>query len=128
MLDLNQLDIKKEAANGAVLHLEHFVTGKLLYADDEKTKPWTLTLVGMDSDAFQSKKKEVYEKSRNSKNHDSESDGIEQLLAGTIACENICLNGKTLKLSDMGAIYKDFPWIAEQAIVFMSDRGNFIKA
>ena len=49
------------------------------------------------------------------------------LVAATLDC-NLVLDGKKVKLEDIGKIYKDLPWIAEQAIQFMADRGNFIEA
>ena len=128
MLDLNQLDVKKGANNGAVLKLLHPASGRVLFTDDDKTDCFSLTLVGMDSDIYAKERKKLQEAARDSKDErDSEADGIELLIAATLDC-NLILDGKKVKLEDIGKIYKDLPWIAEQAIQFMADRGNFIEA
>ena len=128
MLDLNQLDVKKGANKGAVLKLLHPASGRVLFTDEDKTDCFSLTLVGMDSDIYAKERKKLQEAARDSKDErDSEADGIELLIAATLDC-NLVLDGKKVKLEDIGKIYKDLPWIAEQAIQFMADRGNFIKA
>ena len=124
MFDLKDLDTKANGEKGSVLKLRHPATGEILFSDEKKVRPFTLTLVGMDSDRFQKARKKLAESSRDDGNHEL---GVKSLVAGTLGC-HLILDGKQVELSDIGGIYDQYPWIAEQAIQFMADRANFIKA
>lgn len=123
-MDLNQLDVKAGADAGAVLELLHPVTGEVL--KDDSGVPFSLTLIGMDSAQYR-KKVKLLSASKRGKSRDSEKDGVDLLVSATTAC-NLVLDGEKVKLSAMADIYERYPWIAEQAIAFMADRGNFIKS
>lgn len=129
-MDLSNLDVKKAASEGSVLELLHPVTGEVV--KDEKDKPFSLTLIGSDSDTFKRSMRRNVEKRMNNKSKkvdldSSEMDGINILASCTIDCYLI-LNGKKVDAKDISEVYKDFPWVREQAESFINDRANFIKS
>lgn len=129
-MDLANLDVKKAANEGSVLELLHPVTSEVVR--DEKDKPFSLTLIGSDSDAFKRSMRRNVEKRMNNKSKkvdldSSEMDGINILASCTTDCYLI-LNGKKVDAKDIAEVYKDFPWVREQAEAFINDRANFIKS
>lgn len=153
MFNLNVFDTVSAANKGAVLHLRLPVTNELAYADEEKTKPVTITLQGTDSDAYSKiiefnankRNKETAlkarEKARAGKfNHiDDEAELInleEQQQAAcemyaklTTGFENISLDGKKpleCTVENARNLYMSHKGIRTQVDAFIADQANFI--
>lgn len=121
------------ASDGAVLELRH-PSGAPLLTDDKK--PVTITLLGHDADAVTELANEQANRHfRQGLGAKITAEGalaneIELLARATVAWSGIVLAGEALKCTPDNArrIYRDFPFIRDQARAFMSDRANFYRA
>lgn len=133
-MDLANLDTKTAMEKGAVLQLRHPATNELLFADDAKKKPMTITLMGIDGETFSKIRRENQRKlSKANKSfnpEDADEQGLDTLAALTKDWANLVLGGKPLEFSRDNArkLYSDYPWIRELVNEFCSLRENFIKA
>lgn len=133
MFNLSQLDSKAGGEKGSILKLTHpdpKKEGEILFADDEKKKPFSIGLYGSDADVYKRRVKAVQEDIRESGVDMSQVDlEHELLIAGTYSVNNIVVDadGKMAKLADIGAVYKQYPWMAEQARAYTVNRGNFMQ-
>lgn len=137
-MDLNSLNTKVAAEEGAKLSLVHPATGEVL--TDEKTgKALTITLAGVDSDRYREADRRITDKRlattqagrKVSLTHKSlESDQLERLVAATISWDGVGLGAETLECTpdNVRKIYKELLWIREQVEAFVNDRANFLRA
>lgn len=135
-MDLSLLDTRDIANAGAVMHVEHPVTGEKLYTEGDNPQAITITLLGVDSQKLKKRQNEitneVFKKGFRPKAMTAEKsndDKLTTLALATVAWSNIELDGKALSFSpeNAKALYAKLPWLAEQADAFCGDRGNFLK-
>jgi hypothetical protein len=137
VLDLASLDTTKAAEEGALLEVRHPTTGVVLANGDGRAV--TLTLAGMDS--ARARKAERQATNRRLKQSgrgrslgvtgdDLDNDALDLLAACTMAWSGFELDGQQIECSAENArrLYRQFPWLREQAQQFMDDRGNFLRA
>lgn len=134
-MDLSTLDTSALANEGAVLHLNG-PTGQPLFQDDGET-PVTLTLLGEDSDVVTRANNEAANRFLTSMGNAqavtaevSKANEIKKFAAATVAWDGIKVDGKILdcNAATAGALYRRFPWIADQVRIFIRDRAHFLKA
>ena len=135
-MDLSTLDTSALANEGAALHLNG-PTGQPLYEDDGVT-PVTITLLGEDSDVVTKANNEAANRflrstmdaSQQITAETSKANEIKKFAAATVAWSGIVVDGEVLtcNAANAAALYRRFPWIADQVRVFISDRANFLKA
>lgn len=138
-MDLNSLDIVKEAAKGATLELHHPVTGDVLTytAADGTKKPMTLVLIGKDSEDFRHRQRQLIDKRvkrqmRNRGNSSPSTEDMERegmsLLATAVCGGTVFLDGAEIPVTSDNAadLFTRFPWMREQADAFVEDRANFL--
>lgn len=121
-MDLNDLDVRKAADEGADLQLEHPVTGEPLDV--------TIRLLGSDSAAYRNAVKRIAERRRGQKRQtldEMEQQAAELMASITVGWANLERDGKPVDFSHDAAqqVYIDFPWIREQVDQFVTDRANF---
>lgn len=135
-MDFSTLDTRDIANAGAVMHVEHPVTGAKLYSNGDETKPTTITLLGRDSKKLKARQNEItnemFKKGFRPKAmsaEKSEDETLTTLALATVGWSNIEMDGQPLALSmeNAKALYRKFSWLAEQADAFVGDRGNFLK-
>ena len=141
-MDLSNLDVVDLANKGTVLKLLHPGNGEILTDEKGKTtddyRPFTLTLLGSDSDIYRSAQKRKSEASLNAyaKNkpkkidlNEAERDGAELMAKCTTDCYLI-EGGKPVAFSkaEMVRLYLKLPWLREQAEKHMSDRSVLMKS
>lgn len=138
-MDLANINIEKLAEQGAILELEHPVSGDVLMQDKpNEKKPVTINVLGTDSKVWRNKQREYQRKriasmQRNRKNADltiSDEDACELLAECTTGWDGIVISGKPVEFSKDAAydLYMKFNWIREQVDAFMGDRANFLKS
>ena len=140
MMDLTKLDVVELANAGTVLELtypmsvkdsetgEEFEKGDPIL--DEKGKPWSIGLLGSDSDEFRSgnkKRLEIkFDKKGKVKKTDSETEELKliELMAKCVTSVHIVEDGKPIKFSrdEMVRVFRKYPWVREQAEEHMADR------
>lgn len=135
-MDLSNLDTATLANEGAVLHLIG-PTGQPLFQDDGET-PVTLTLLGEDSDVVIKANNEAANRFLRSLGGGaqtvtaevSKANEIKKFAAATVAWAGIEVDKKVLdcNAANAAAVYRRFPWIADQVRHFIADRANFLKA
>lgn len=130
-MDLQQLKTTGAADEGAVLELRHPVTDEVLTHDGE---PMTITLLGEDSKALRKKRRGVHRQKANQlvkrQNADittTEEEDLDFVATATVAW-HLFIGGEWLELSYEAAVqvYREYPWIYEQANVFIGDRAHFL--
>ncbi len=134
-MDLESLDTVKQSDEGVEMHVEA-PDGQKLYADDaEKKLPMMLLLRGGDSTEVRtyrhklaSKKLNVSIRKGELSVEQTEDDNINLLAMCTTGCRNIIISGDEVEHSQesMKMLYRRFPWIKEQADVFIGDRLNYL--
>lgn len=135
-MDLSLLDTRDIANSGAVMHVEHPVTGEKLYTEGDNPQPITITLLGRDSKKLKARQNEItnemFKKGFRPKAMSAEKSTDETLTTlalATVEWANIELDGKVLPFSteNAKALYTKLPWLAEAVDAFCGDRGNFLK-
>jgi hypothetical protein len=136
-MDLESFATRSKAEEGAPMEVRNPVTQEPLLQDDGQ--PVTITLAGSDSDRFQ--RVQRHNLNRRLKNsgrrgnvtltaEELDAEKIETLVACTISWSGIQRRGAPIDCTPDNArsVYKDFPWVREQADEFVNDRVNFLKA
>jgi len=102
---------------------------------DEKTgEASTVTLAGIDSDAFRARQRELYNKNMNSPRakmsmDEAQYEADKTLVACVLGWKHIVLEGKELECNpkNVEMMFKRFPWFRDQIDRFVADRANFLK-
>ncbi|MGA4552381.1 hypothetical protein [Methylorubrum aminovorans] len=135
-MDLSAFGDVTSAEQGAVMTVCHPSTGAELRTADDK--PITITLASSDSERV----RRVTRRATNRRLQQArggratvtaealEAEGLNALIAATIAWDGIALSDGPLPLSDDNArrVYTELPWLREQAQSFIDDRGNYSKS
>lgn len=135
-MDLSTFGSVASAEEGAVMNVCHPATGAELRTADDK--PITITLASADSERV----RRVTRRATNRRLQQArggratvtaealEAEGLNALIAATIAWDGIALSDGPLALSDENArrVYTELPWLREQADTFIADRGNYSKS
>lgn len=137
MTNFNIFDTETSAEKGATLHLLHPVTLEPVFADDEKTKPITLELMGVDSKTYQKALQEKVTAARKNKTKDSDDVDFDEVMLETIELyadmtvgwSNISHNNKPLPFNRKNAVllYSTYKEVRSQAGDFMAQKANFIQ-
>lgn len=130
MLDFNSLAMNDTFE----LHLRNPATEELLYKDEEKQKPCTITLYTKASKVYRNAvtryQNTLLKQGRNVKQTAEKlrEDSLELALTQTVAVKNIFIGDKEVKLEDLREIYADpkFLWIREQIEEASEDVSNFL--
>jgi hypothetical protein len=130
--DLNDLDVRSAAAEGAEVELYHPVTGKGLSI--------FVTVVGKDSEDFKDvqshqnrrrmgKMAKGGQRAALNLGDDVDADRIELLALCTRGWRGMVLNGQAVAFSAQAAesLYMKYPWMAEQVDQAIGDRSLFMK-
>lgn len=134
-MDLSTLDTRDVANDGAIMELENPATGEKLMT--EAGEPITITLLGIDSDKLKKRQNELTNevmkkgfRPKMTTAEKMESDRLATLSLATVSWSNIEFGGKKLDCTAENArsLYKNLPWLKEQADAFIGDRANFLKA
>jgi hypothetical protein len=134
-MDLSQFDTTQTAEEGAVMTVTHPATGVPLEQDDGT--PVTITLAGTDSERFRRAERQALNRrlqgprrNQNVTAEELEANGINGLVACTLAWSGIVLDGESLACTPDNArlVYKRLPWLREQANEFTGQRANFLRA
>jgi hypothetical protein len=134
MFDLAQIDTKKAAEEGRVLHLVHPKTRAPLFDGDGN--PVTLSLLGKDSKrALRAESAALDRRLKAGARRgvisadDMRDDTLAVLIACTTGWSGLAVNGQDLPYSPENAklLYEQWPDIREQANAFIEDRANFLK-
>jgi hypothetical protein len=144
-MDLTDFDVKRRAEEGSWLHLREPINNELLFADDGdeygdsgERRPMRLKLLGADSDTLQKYGRGLLDEQRRQaategkafrSSSEVEEDLISLLVAATVDCENILVDGEEIEPTrrELEALYERFPWIAEQAMRRVRDRAAYLK-
>ena len=136
-MDLSTLDTKSAANAGSWLHLRSPKGGALLYADEEKTLPMRIKLLGADSDEYQRLVRGLSDEQRAAARKGLEVESTEALegeaikiiVGVSVECENLVLKGDEVESTKLAfrALYVQFPWIAEQAGGHIRNRGAYLE-
>lgn len=132
-MDFSKIDLVAASNAGADCHLEHPITGELLYYTNDKgeEKPIVVRVYGQDSKQFRSAVSADAEKSASSRQKitaDKAQESAVNLLAQmVISWEGIEWEEKPLKCTFENArmFLKAFPPIRYQIDQFIADRANF---
>lgn len=118
---------------GETMELLHPVTREVITDEKGKApKPFTINLIGADSNEYRALVKKAYRSDNNKKKvdfDDLERKNIESLARATKGCFLI-LDKKEVECTfeNMVKVYTEFMWIREQVSEFIHDRANFIKS
>lgn len=135
-MDLSNINLDEMAEEGAILELEHPVTGEKLVADDENKTQMSLSLLGMDSKEYRNKSKELQAKRTMALAKKRSSHGASFVMSDDDACSllaacttgfTLYLDGEFVEFSKKAAkeLYLKYTWMREQADEFIGDRANF---
>jgi len=131
-MDLSALDTSDLANQGSVMELRG-PNGDPLLQDDES--PITLSLLGADSNALvrlSNLQTNAYLKQGSIKvtAEGAKANELDYLAKATVAWAGVKVDGKELDCTEENAkaVYRRFPWIADQARAFIADRAHFMKA
>ena len=139
-MDLKNLNLTETSSEGSWLQLVHPTKFEPLFADEEKTRPMRIKLLGADSEEYRIAKhtlankrlKRVAKAGGNAaavvSSESIESDATYMLVACTLEFENIVFDGEEIPFSKMRAraLYDDLQWLREQVDEFVGDRGNHL--
>lgn len=133
-VDLADLDTVAPANDGAEMSLRHPATQTPLH--DENGREVTITLAGIDSDAFRKAQRAAINKRIANGGRtkilaeEYETEQIEMLIRCTLTWHGIVLDGEKLECTATNArrLYQALPWVREQADQFIADRANFIRS
>jgi hypothetical protein len=127
-MELNRLDTKKLANDGAWMRVINIATGE--ETDIE------ILLAGVDSESFrearrnwENKRRDKLEKGAGLPTADElENQRLATLVACTLDWRNVEMDGQALACNKLTArhVYLNFPWLREQVDVFIGDRRNFL--
>lgn len=136
MFDLKDLDTVAAADLGSTLEIRHPTTGAVLANGDGRSV--TLTLAGMDSSrAKRTERAALDRRLKQSAGRrsavtatDIDSDSLEVLASVTLSWSGFVVDGQEIECTPENAkrLYKQWPWLREQAQAFVEDRANFLKA
>jgi hypothetical protein len=130
-MDFANLDTAELANEGAVMPV-HGPDGQPVLQDDGS--PVTLTLLGDDSDLltkFDRITTNAHLRGSQTVTAElGETKQISRLARACVAWSGIVLEGKPLDHSEENAkaLFRRFRWLRQQAVIFISDRANFLKA
>jgi hypothetical protein len=131
-MDLSNLDTADLANQGAVMELRG-PNGAPVLQDDET--PVSLSLLGADSNALvrlSNAQTNAYLKQGQLKvtAEGAKANELDYLAKATAGWSGIKVDGKDLDCTEENAkaLYRRFPWIADQARAFIADRAHFMKA
>jgi len=131
-MDLANIDLQAFAEQGIEVRLQHPSTGEFLVDDDGKSV--TITVLGKDSELWQSTAKRVNAKNAaRYKDRKIPASALENALYEILAectvdwSESIEFNGEQLKCNKENALmlYEKRNWIAEQLIEEAADRSAY---
>ena len=127
-MDLSLLNTQKLANDGAWMRVVNIATGE--ETDIE------ILLAGADSEQFRDAKRQwdrrrrdKLERGRGLPTADElEKARLETLVACTLDWRNLEIDGQPLACNKVAAhqVYRNFPWLREQADAFIDDRRNFL--
>lgn len=134
-MDLKTFDTTEYANAGADMEIT-LPNGRVV-VDEKTNRPWTISLLGVDSRKYQDLTHKVANKriSRRAKSRRSlttseevDSDQLELLVEMTLGWSGIVLEGTVLDFTKENArmLYSEFAWIREQAEDFIQDRTNYL--
>lgn len=137
MLDLTTLDTSTAAEAGAIMTVQHPVTGAVLTQDDGSAM--TITFAGEDSERYRSATRAATNRRLKAQQsgrqmqlsaEELENDALERIVACTIGWNGIGVSGEALPFSpdNARALFKKLAWLREQAEAFIGDRSRFLKA
>ncbi len=123
-MKLSDFNSVKGSNEGAVLYIEHPVTG-------DKTDAW-IKMAGPDSKLAKQRRTHIQRVLRGKRNISDldidvlEKEVLETRVALTLDWGNLELD-KTLDFTEENVrkVYSEYPWIAEQVDAFQGDRSNF---
>lgn len=129
-MDFASLDLPAFSSKGADCHLQHPMTGELVYAKDGS--PITIRMLGQDSPEFRaavSSGAERNAKTRPGNVDAAEANSIELLAALVVSWKGIDWNEKPLECTpdNVRMFLKSFPPIRAQLDAFVANRANFFK-
>jgi len=132
MFDINTLALKDTFE----LQLTHPVSGELLFADEERTKPVTITLYGSSSkqyrNALTAMQNRQIKRSSTKKQASAEvmrEESTELLVACAATSKELTLNGKPVKAeADFRELFSDtqYSWVRDQVDTALGDTANFL--
>lgn len=136
MLDLANLDTTKLSEDGATLEVRHPSTGAILSNGDGRAV--TIVLAGMDSNRARKSERQATNRRLKASGRgrglgltgdDLDNDALDLLAACTLAWSGFDLEGQPLECNPDNArkLYRQFPWLREQAQQFVEDRSNFLR-
>jgi hypothetical protein len=134
VLDLSSLDTTKAAEDGAVLEIRHPTSGAVLSNGDGRAV--TLTLAGMDSQRARKAERQATNRRLRMGGRraisvtadELDNDSLDLLAACTLAWSGFAVDGSELECNAENArrLYRQFPWLREQAQQYIDDRANFL--
>jgi hypothetical protein len=147
IMDLTQLDLVEKANAGSLMEVtypangtnpetgEPFYKGEVII--DADGNPWSVTLLGSDSDIYRNAQKRKLESRFNSKKKngadkvdldEEQRKGAELMAKCSIDCNIYEGKGKKVQCtpSEMVRLYLKYPWLREQAETYMTDRDNLM--
>lgn len=132
-MDLSAFDTAETANSGAVMELRDPAGAPALQDDGA---PITITLLGEDSDTVVKLQNRQTNRALRAPGNQgisaevSRANVIERLVAATVSWSGVVLDGEPLKCTPENAktVYTRFGFIRDQAALFITERGNFLKA
>lgn len=132
MFDISKLSLKTTTT---AVQLRHPVTDELLFADDEKSKPVTISVYGTASKEYRNAVSAMQNRQikRGKKLASAEvikEEGIELLVAVTDTSSNLEYNGKPVTTSaQFRDLYEDaaYSWLREQVDAAVGDTASFLS-
>lgn len=131
-MDLSTLDTADIANEGAVMELRGPNGAPVLQEDGA---PVSITLLGADSNALvrvSNAQTNAYLKQGQVKvtAEGARANELDYLAKATVAWSGVKVDGRDLDCTEENAkaLYRRFPWIADQARAFITDRAHFMKA
>lgn len=133
MFELTDLAVKDTME----LHLRHPATSELLYADEEKTKPVSITLHGKSSKpyrtvvtAMQNRNLRRKQKGEKASAEQMLEEGLEMLVSISADSDNLSVDGKPVKTPEQFRKLYSTPklfWVKEQVDEAVVDVSNFLE-
>lgn len=130
--DLTSLSLKADTE----IQLRNPVTGELLFADEEKTQPVTISLYGSASKQYRNAVADMQNRAlkRQAKKEKPSAEvmreeGIRLLLAVSASTKNLSYNGNPVVTEDdFRAVYSDpaLSWVKDQVDEALADASNFL--
>jgi hypothetical protein len=135
-MDLSELKVQDE---GKRLDLRHPATGEILTYGENDEKTMYLVIGSSDSETYKRSHRKVIDrrlkqqqKFRQARMTAAQLEEEAMISLAEVTYDGrVFLKGKEVKITPgAGAIdlYKEYPWIREQAIEFLEDRSNFLQS